>query len=258
MRRGALLLAGLVCVCVIALASPAFGASAQNPVPPGFTRERIVDYVRGGGSPFPATDAATDFKVQLHPFVLKLDHSLAYTIDTTGCSGQCTNAAAVLAGTSGLTGSGLAAWGVSGLTLTHNEASPNTNPCTANPDSVTWAPIGSATVLAETFPCLDNTTGTIVGFDIVYNSNATWSDCTSTTSCANGTSGSVAIAATAAHEGGHVYGLQHDHAAKDVRLTMYFAIGANDYGLATLGCGDRRGVNALYETTLDCTNLPGD
>jgi hypothetical protein len=70
--------------------------------------------------------------------------------------------------------------------------------------------------------------------------------------------GSVAIAATAAHEGGHVYGLQHDHAAKDVRLTMYFAIGANDYGLATLGCGDRLGVNALYATTLDCTNLPGD
>src|SRR5262245_39176065 len=184
MRRSGLVLAGLGGGGVMALASPAFAASRQNPVPPGFTRERIVDYVRGGGSPFPATDAAADFKVQLHPFVLKLDHGLAYTIDTTGCSGQCTDAAAVLAGTSGLTGSGLAAWSVSGLTLTHNEASPDTNPCTSSPDSVTWAPIGSASVLAETFPCLANATGTIVGFDIVYNSNATWSDCTSTTSCA--------------------------------------------------------------------------
>src|SRR5262249_43898192 len=192
MRRVGFLFA--VVVCVMALASPAFGASSQNPVPPGFSRERIVDYVRGGGSPFPATDAATDFKVQLHPFVLKLDHSLEYTINTTGCTGQCTNAAAVLAGTSGLGGSGLAAWRVSGLTLTHSEASPSPNPCTSSPDSVTWASIGSASVLAETFPCLDNTTGRIVGFDIVYNSNATWSDCTSTTSCANATSGSVAIA----------------------------------------------------------------
>ena len=163
-----------------------------------------------------------------------------------------------MAGTPGPTGSGLAAWGVSNLTLTHNEVSPSTNPCTTNPDSVTWAPIGSASVLAETFPCLDNNTGRIVGFDIVYNSNATWSDCTSTTSCAGATSGRIAIAATAAHEGGHVYGLQHNHAAKDVRLTMYFAIGPNDYGLATLGCGDRLGVNALYQTSLNCNTLPGD
>ncbi len=255
MRRFGLLL--VVVLCVTAAPSQAFGASRQNPVPPGFTRERIVDYVRGGGGPPSATDAATDFKVQLHPFVLKLDHSLAYTIDASGCSGQCTNAAAVLAGTSGLTGSGLAAWGVSGLTLTHNDSSPGPNPCTSNPDSVTWAPIGSASVLAETFPCL-NSNGKIVGFDIVYNSNATWADCTSTASCAAAPSGSIAIAATAAHEGGHVYGLQHDHAAKDVRLTMYFAIGANDYGLATLGCGDRLGVNALYGTALTCTTLPGD
>ena len=255
MRRVGFVFAVVVCVPV--LSSPAFGTNGQNPVPPGFTRERIVDYVRGGGGPPSATDAAMDFKVQLHPFLLKLDHSLSYTIDTTGCSGQCTNAAAAVTGTSGLTGSGLAAWGVSGLTLTHNESSPDPNPCTSSPDSVTWAPIGSASVLAETFPCLD-ASGKIVGFDIVYNSNATWSDCASTGSCAAAPSGSIAIAAAAAHEGGHVYGLQHDHAAKDVRLTMYFGIGANDYGLATLGCGDRRGVNALYETTLTCTTLPGD
>jgi hypothetical protein len=255
MRRFGVLLS--VLVSVVAFASPAFGSGQRSPTPPGYTRERVVDYVRAGGGPFNATDAATDFKVQLHPVVVELDHSLAYTIDTTGCSGQCTNAAGVLAGTSGPSGSGLAAWGVSGLTLTHSESSPATNPCTSNPDSVTWSPIGSVGVLAETFPCHD-ASGKIVGFDIVYNSNATWSDCTSTASCAAAPSGSIAIAATAAHEGGHVYGLQHVHAAKDIRLTMYFGIGANDYGLATLGCGDRLGVNALYGTSLTCASLPGD
>src|SRR5262245_37675635 len=38
MRRFGLLFA--VVVCVMALSSPAFGSSRQNPVPPGFTRER--------------------------------------------------------------------------------------------------------------------------------------------------------------------------------------------------------------------------
>jgi len=44
------------------------------------------------------------------------------------------------------------------------------------------------------------------------------------------------------------------HAIKDFRLTMYFGIAPNDYGPATLGCGDRLGVKALYNVpSINCT-----
>jgi hypothetical protein len=209
---------------------------------------RIPDYVIGNAASAPTFDAlATDYKVQLHPYVLNLESNLGYSLDAGNCSGHCTLAATAV-------GSGIGAWNASGLTVTQ---AAGTNPCTGNANSVSWSSLGT-NVVGETIPCYDLDTGQIYGFDMIFNSDLTWSDCASVATCTSATSGEFSIAATAAHEGGHVYGLGHVHAAKDLRLTMYFGIGPNDYGRATLGCGDLYGVNALYGTGLDCLSVPTD
>jgi hypothetical protein len=233
-------------------------AAGPPSIGPGFVRSVIVDGAHGVPGPPAGSDSATDYKVQLHPYLLDLADSLEYTINTTGCSGDCTAAVSAVVGSGGASGWGISAWDVSGLSLTHNDSTSQTNPCTDNPNSVTWQPIGSASTLAYTAPCQDTSTGQIVGFDIVFNSNADWSACADASACVNATAGDYSIAAVAAHEAGHVYGLGHDHGAKDERLTMYFATGANDFGHATLGCGDRLGINALYNAGLNCNTLPGD
>jgi len=217
----------------------------------GPVQVRIVDYVTGNVASVPTFDAsATDYKVQLHPYVLNLENSLEYVFNVTGCTGDCGSASAAV-------GSGIGAWSVSGLTVTQNNSTSAKNPCTDSPNSVTWSSLGT-NVVGETIPCFDPDTGQIYGFDMIFNSSLSWSDCGSVGTCTGATSGEFSIAATAGHEGGHVYGLGHVHALKDFRLTMYFGLGPNDYGPATLGCGDRLGVNALYGTSLTCTGVPLD
>jgi hypothetical protein len=240
----------LALVLGLGVASP-IAAQGMQVAGNGLVQIRIVDYVTGNAASAPTFDAlATDYKVQLHPYVLNLESNLEYTFDATGCAGDCGSAATSV-------GDGIGAWSDSGLTVTQNNATTANNPCTGNPNSVSWSSLGT-NVVGETIPCHDPDTGQIYGFDMIFNSDLTWSDCTSVATCTSATSGEFSIAATAAHEGGHVYGLGHVHAAKDLRLTMYFGIGPNDYGRATLGCGDLYGVNALYGTGLDCLSVPTD
>ncbi len=203
-----------------------------------------------------ATDAASDFRATKD----NLASGLSYSLSTSGCSSDCATAAsAVVGGTTGGFEFGFNAWSVSGSTLTRNDSSPDTNPCTGSGNSVSWAPIdGAGGTLAETFPCVDLVTRHVVGFRMIFDSGDSWSDCTSNTDCQTHNPNDVAISAVAAHEAGHVFGLGHVHAPRDARLTMFFTVGPGDWGHATLGCGDRLGVNKLYGTTLNCTSLPGD
>jgi hypothetical protein len=246
-----------VVVLVFALLASAAVAGQAGKRPPGhrsavsgsFKRVHFVDHAKGSPGPPQATAAATNFHVSNHP----LGQSLTYAISTTGCSSPCGggNAASSVA-------TGFSDWSVSGLTVTQS-ASAATNPCTNQPNSVSWSAIdGAGGILAGTSVCVNLVNRRIVGFQTIFDSGDRWSSCDSVDSCAGVPSGVFSIAAVAAHESGHVFGLEHDHAPKDARLTMFFGIAPNDYGLATLGCGDRLGVNALYGTSLDCSSVPLD
>lgn len=89
-----------------------------------------------------------------------------------------------------------------------------------------------------------------MGFQTVFDADDLWSD--------SGASGKFDIQATATHEEGHTTGLDHVRAPRDARLTMYPYITEGDTGFSTLGCGDRRGVNALYNAGLTCDGVPLD
>jgi hypothetical protein len=244
-----------VVVLVFALLASAAVAGQAGKRPPGhrsaasgsFKRVHFVDHAKGSPGRPQATAAATNFHVSNHP----LGQSLTYAISTAGCSPACGGAASSVA-------AGFSDWSVSGLTVTQS-ASATTNPCTNQPNSVGWSAIdGARGILAETFVCVNLVTRRIVGFQTIFDSGDPWSSCGSVGACASAASGVFSIAAVAAHESGHVFGLEHVRAPRDARLTMFFGIAANDYGLATLGCGDRLGVNALYGTSLDCGSVPLD
>jgi hypothetical protein len=244
-----------VVVLVFALFASAAVAGQAGKRPPGhrsavsgsFKRVHFVDHAKGSPGPPQATAAATNFHVSNHP----LGQSLTYAISTAGCSPACSGAASSVA-------AGFSDWGVSGLTVTQS-ASAATNPCTNQANSVRWSAIdGAGGILAATSVCVSLVNRRIVGFQTIFDSGDRWSSCGSVSACASAASGAFAIAAVAAHESGHVFGLEHVRAPRDARLTMFYAIAANDYGLATLGCGDRLGVNALYGTSLGCGSVPLD
>lgn len=194
----------------------------------------------------PATDGIPAFATSRH----RLRRNLSYRISTSNCRDRCDNAAAAV-------GNGFGAWAVSGTSITQS-TTPGIDPCTHTPNSVTWAPLAAPQdTLAMSNPCFNPKTGEVLGFQITLNSRQPWSDCLSSASC-RGLSSYYSIAAVAAHEGGHLYGLNHAPGRPSSRLTMSPGVSAGDYGHATLGCGDRLGINALYHTNLSCTQLPGD
>jgi hypothetical protein len=244
-----------VVVLVFALVASGAVAGHAGKRPPGhraagkgsFGRVLFVDHAKGSPGPPQATAAATNFHVSKHP----LGQSLTYAISTAGCSPACGGAASSVA-------AGFSDWSVSGLTVTQS-ASATTNPCTNQPNSVRWSAIdGAGGILAGTSVCVNLVTHRIVGFQTIFDSGDPWSTCGSVNACRSAASGVFAIAAVAAHESGHVFGLEHVRAPRDARLTMFYGIAPNDYGLATLGCGDRLGVNALYGTSLNCSSVPLD
>jgi hypothetical protein len=179
-----------------------------------------------------------------------LKRNLTYQVTPSDCANQCEIAAAAVA-------NGFKAWAISGVSLTAS-ATPAIDPCTGTPNSVSWAPIeGPKSTLAVSTPCFNRKTGEMLGFHVTFNSAQLWSDCLSTTAC-HPASRNYSIAAVAAHEAGHLYGLGHAPGVASSRLTMSPAASTADYGHATLSCGDRLGINAIYHTHLTCTGLPGD
>jgi hypothetical protein len=233
------LIGALALVIVVA---PGATAGQSSGIPAGLERVAFIDYGVGfAAKPGSATALATDYKLLSgHPtWGVSTVH---YSVNTTGCSNDCSGAVTAI-------DNAFNAWEVSGVTYTR--ASTGDADACGGTDSVTWAPIdGSGGVLAETFVCRTLGTNEIVGIQTLFDSGDTWSD--------SGAPGKFDIQATATHEEGHSTGLDHVHAPRDARLTMYPYISEGDIGFRTLGCGDRLGVNAAYGTNLTCNSVPQD
>jgi hypothetical protein len=193
-----------------------------------------------------ANDTVKAFATTSH----RLRRDLTYKLDTSRCFDRCQGGAEAVA-------DGFRAWDVSGFTLSGSNA-PAIDPCTHTPNSITWAPInGPGKTIALTHPCFNSKTGELLGFQLTFDSATRWSDCIGVATCRQ-LPHNYSIAAVAAHEGGHIYGLDHAPGTLSSRLTMSSVASPGDYGHATLGCGDRLGINELYKTHLQCVRLPGD
>jgi hypothetical protein len=218
--------------------TPAAGAQPSGGVPPGLERVAFIDYgVRTSARPAAATAMSTDFALLGGHPSWTASSTVHYSVSVTGCTDDCAQASTAV-------DNAFTEWELSGITF-NRATTGDANPC-GGTDSVSWAPIdGADGVLAETFVCRTLATHEIVGFQTVFDSGDSWSD--------SGTSGHFDIQATATHEEGHSMGLDHVHAPRDARLTMYPYITEGDTGFRTLGCGELLGVNALYGTSTVCT-----
>jgi len=235
MRRVVPVLIGVAALLVAR--TPAAGARPSRGAPAGFEKLVFIDYgVRAGAQP--AADAmADDFHLLGGHSSWPASSTVHYSVNTTGCATDCGNATTAIDNAFG-------EWeSFSGITFTRTTTG-DTNPC-GGTDSVSWTPIdGAGGTLAETSVCRTRATHEIVGFQTVFDSGDSWS--------ASGASGHFDIQATATHEEGHSMGLDHVHAPRDARLTMYPFIAEGDTGFRTLGCGELLGVNALYGTNSVC------
>jgi hypothetical protein len=239
MRRLVVVLFGVV---ALALPLTSAAAAASSGAPSGFEKVVFVDYAAQAAAQPTATASSTDFHLLGgHPSWAA--SSVDYSVDASGCTNAgCSGATAAV-------DAAFNAWEVSGITFTDGTA--DANPC-GGTDSVTWAPIdGPGGTLASTAVCRNTATKEIVGFQTVFDSGDLWS-------ASGGDASHFDIQATATHEEGHTLGLDHVHSPFDARLTMYPFITPGDVGFQTLGCGELLGVNALYGTTLSCTNVPND
>lgn len=138
----------------------------------------------------------------------------------------------------------LATW--DGFILTrdfvHNEETGQTNPCTGNPSRFEWPGIdGPGGVLAIARVCRNVVTKEIVGFVVSFDVTDTWST--------SGEAGKFDLENAASHEWGHVAGLGHVNAPKDGCLAMYTFAAPEETQKRTLGLGDKRGMQTLYEST---------
>lgn len=250
-NRRSLLVVG---VTLLLLALGLYGA-ASSPAgkpddrPDGLVRGKIVDYAKppwagpGGGGHI-ADASSTSFRVGKVRW-FGAPKTVTYDLNTSGCpaSGSC----------DGAVNAGFDPWDASGITL-NPATNASINLCTGQENSVSFQAIdGPGNVLAFTAPCYYLATGEMVGFDIVFDSGDSW--CLSEASCL---ANEISLQATTTHEAGHVIGLGHVRSKWDIRLTMFPAIAPDDFGYATLGCGELLGINALYGTTLNCDGVPLD
>lgn len=238
----------LAVVIFLAAASAAYasgttgGAKAARA---GVERLVFIDYGRpaNANAQTTANAEATDFRLLggHWPANSEIDYSVS---TNNNCRDDCSSAVSAV-------NAGFDAWEVSGLKFTQSNNHPDPDLCGGS-DSVSWAHIdGPGGILASTSVCRRlGPSKEFVGFQTVFDADDLWSD--------SGASGKFDIQATATHEEGHTTGLDHVRAPRDARLTMYPYITEGDTGFSTLGCGDRRGVNALYNAGLTCDGVPLD
>ena len=80
----------------------------------------------------------------------------------------------------------------------------------------------------------------IVGFRMAFDAGDSWSK--------TGNADSFDVQNVATHEMGHVAGLAHVNAGKDGCLTMYKFSDRGETQKRTLGWGENRGLDQLYNT----------
>ncbi len=123
----------------------------------------------------------------------------------------------------------------------HNESTTQINPCTGQPNSISWRTgDGPGGVLAQALVCFNSSTKEIAGFRIAFDSTDPWT----TTGAPN----AFDVENVATHEFGHVAGLDEVSGPRDGCLTMYKFSGLGETQKRTLGLGDKLGLNKLYQT----------
>jgi hypothetical protein len=208
----------------------------------------VVDYTKppgtpggggGGGGGSAGTAMATDFKLAKQHWTTS---PVEYVVNAANCGSTSSSCI-------GAVDFGFDQWEpTSDVAFTNNSGTSQENPCTGQPNSVSWTAIdGPGNVLAQTLPCYFLGTNQMAGFVIQFDSDDPWSTCSS--SCP---STDFSIRSVASHEVGHAVGLNHVGAPRDVRLTMYPSIAPGDLGISTLGCGDQLGTARLYGTSFTC------
>ena len=124
-----------------------------------------------------------------------------------------------------------------------DDRSSDINPCTGQPNTITWAPIDRpGGLLARTDLCINIGNHEIGGFVTTFDSLDGW---------AHGADGDLStydVENVATHEWGHIAGLDVVSAPEDACLTMYFQTTPEETEQRTLGWGDKRGLDALYHS----------
>ena len=129
------------------------------------------------------------------------------------------------------------------LVFERNNLEADENPCAAGSTNTVntinfGAPgqiDGDGGVLASTAACFNTKTKVIVGFRMRFDYD-------------DFDNGESDVTNVGTHEMGHVVGLAHVNGAKDGCLTMYKFSGLGETHKSSLGWGDLRGLDALYDT----------
>jgi hypothetical protein len=117
------------------------------------------------------------------------------------------------------------------------------NPCTGQPNTITWAPLDvPGGLLAVTTLCMSTARHEIGGFETTFDSLDGWSI------GPDGNPATYDVENVATHEWGHIAGLDHVSQPQDACLTMYFMTTPEETEQRTLGWGDKLGLDALYHT----------
>ena len=105
-------------------------------------------------------------------------------------------------------------------------------------NTVSWQPLGTGGIVAFASISFIPPTKTIVAFNIVFNSDLTWST--------SKDDDAFDVQNVATHEAGHVEGLGHVNAPKDGVETMYKFTDEGETFRRNLCDGDIAGIQALY------------
>src|SRR3989338_3164792 len=201
-----------------------------------FVEEVFVDYktpTHAGPGPHPTAES-DDFALTMGGIKWPNESSVKYSVVTTGCTDDCTDAVSEVNGS-------LDAWELGVLTFTQDNGTPDENPCTGVGNTVTWSAIdGDGGALAFASVCRNVATKTIVGFRIVYDSGDAWSD--------SGDAEKLDIRNIGTHEAGHVMGLGHTNKPASGCLTMYNFSVEEETQKRTLGLGDKLGMDLFFAT----------
>ena len=241
MRKGALclpLLLALIAGCQSedSLSPTGVARTSRAPDPGGFAQETFVDYAKpavAGRGPTVTTESA-DFSLFYGGARWFSGDQVDYTIEGSQPISRANSA--VTAGVAPIDGFGTArSFGL-------KKATTQTNPCTGLPNVIEWVSIdGPGNILGSTSFCYYLATKEIVGFTVKLDKDEAWS--------IGSTPTTLDVQNIATHEFGHVAGLAHVSAPRDVCLTMYPYAEYGEIQKRTLGLGDKLGMQTLYGST---------
>jgi matrixin len=217
--------------------SPTGVARADRAVDPDrLAQETFVDYAKppntGGG--LTVTTESGDFKLFYGGARWFSGGQVDYTIEGSQPISQANSA--VAAGVATIDGF------VTARSFALKNTTTQTNPCTGLPNTIEWVSIdGPGNILGSTSFCYYLGTKEIIGFTVKLDKDEPWA--------IGSVQGTFDVQNIATHEFGHVAGLAHVSAPKDVCLTMYPYADYGETQKRTLGLGDKLGMQKLYSST---------